>query len=170
MASFLSKVSMLTTRLEELKKPIDEAMVITKILASLPESYEMFRVSWSSSSASDKTMANLTCRLLQEEARQQEKNPRSGSSDAFFVKNSSGKSFSGTCFNCGKRGHRAASVEWWMTVTSQTLAMDRNNVQVVHLLSLESKQMLALARTTTIGWRIQEPLATCVQGRTGSSI
>ena len=111
MASFLSKVSMLTTRLEELKKPIDEAMVIAKILASLPESYEMFRVSWSSSPASDKTMANLTCRLLQEEARQQEKNPRSGSSDAFIVTNSSKRSFNGTCFSCGKRGHRASECQ-----------------------------------------------------------
>ena len=107
-ASFLSNVSMLTTRLEELKKPVDEAMIVAKILASLPASYEMFCVSWSSSPAADKTMANLTSRLLQEEARQLEKIPRTDHGEALFVKRNSRSGFTGYCFNCGKRGHRGA--------------------------------------------------------------
>ena len=107
MASFLSNVSMLTTRLEELKKPVDEAMIVAKILASLPASFEMFCVSWSSSPAADKTMANLTSRLLQEEARQLEKSQKTDSSEALFVNRNSRNVFPGTCFNCGQRGHRA---------------------------------------------------------------
>ena len=179
MASFLSNVSMLTTRLSELKKPVDEAMIMAKILASLPPSYEMFRVSWSSSSASDKTMANLTSRLLQEEARQQEKNPSSGSSDALFVKKTSGSTFSGSCYNCGKKGHRASDcrqkkignqigmVVGTTTMAVVILAVDLDSKHLVHLHSMALKQMSQPAQTATSGWLIQGPRLTCVPGWTG---
>ena len=111
MATFLSRVSGITTRLEELKTPVQDMMVVAKILSVLPASYQIFRVSWASTAASEKTMANLTNRLLQEEVRQKESDlSGSGSSGALFVKNKTNpkKSFNGDCFNCGKKGHRAA--------------------------------------------------------------
>lgn len=68
-SSFISKMSNTVNRLKDLGETIKDSMVIANIVEKLPEKYSSFIVAWESSPVSERTLANLTSRLLRQEAR-----------------------------------------------------------------------------------------------------
>ncbi|KAK9728302.1 hypothetical protein QE152_g18026 [Popillia japonica] len=52
-----------------MKQDIDDGMVISKILSTLPEEYKFFTSAWESTEKGERTLDNLTSRLLLEEMR-----------------------------------------------------------------------------------------------------
>ncbi|KAK9679642.1 hypothetical protein QE152_g39830 [Popillia japonica] len=65
----ISKIENLVHRLKTLNQIIDENMVMSKILSTLPEQYKYFLTAWESTPISGKTITNLTSRLVAEELR-----------------------------------------------------------------------------------------------------
>lgn len=94
-ATHISKLQNIAHRLKALNTGITEDMVISKILAILPENYKHFRSAWDSTSSDKKTIENLTARLLQEEARGNEEKEIPV---AF-------KTQERKCYKCNKVGH-----------------------------------------------------------------
>lgn len=97
-------------------------MLVSKILATLPEQYRYFASAWESTSEKEKTLENLTARLLLEETRGKEdkENPvafKASERKCYRCKKSGHltkdcKSKNGNkrkCFNCNKYGHMAKS-------------------------------------------------------------
>jgi len=66
----ISKLESLSRKLKQLGEPISESMLMTKILMTLPENYKHFYSAWDSIPNVDKTLANLSSRLMVEETRQ----------------------------------------------------------------------------------------------------
>lgn len=93
----ISKLENLAYRLNSLNQNIDEEMLISKILSTLPESYKHFRTAWESTQQSDRTLTNLTARLIAEESMNKNQE-RKGSSVAF-------SSYERVCYKCSKPGH-----------------------------------------------------------------
>lgn len=69
MATHISHLESLSHKLKSLNKTVDEAMVISKILATLPNQYGHFISAWESTMERERTLTNLTARLIAEEAR-----------------------------------------------------------------------------------------------------
>ena len=65
----ISKIENLAYRLKSINQEVDEKMVISKILVTLPEQYKYFISAWESMSSEEKTLTNLTSRLISEESR-----------------------------------------------------------------------------------------------------
>ena len=91
MASNLSHLENLRFRLNSLSKTdakeadrIDDAMLIAKITSCLPSNYDSFITSWNSAPKEDKTLVNLTSRLLCKELHKLNNN--SNVSVAFYTK------------------------------------------------------------------------------------
>ncbi|KAF6202186.1 hypothetical protein GE061_004584 [Apolygus lucorum] len=91
MASNLSYLENLRFRLNSLSKTdanqpdkIDDAMFIAKVISCLHSNYDNFVTSWNSAPKEDKTLVNLTSRLLCEEARKS--NNDSDAPVAFYTK------------------------------------------------------------------------------------
>lgn len=97
MTEFLSEMDSITFRLSKLGSTIEEDMIMSKILSSLPETYSSFVTAWESSS--DKTLSNLKNRLLLEENR---KNCQPSTSSIAFKANTAMQ-----CLKCNKKGHKA---------------------------------------------------------------
>lgn len=74
MSTHISKVTNLGMRLKQSGEPVTDNMVMTKILMTLPDMYNHFYSAWDSIPAVDKTINNLTSRLLIEESRLQQRN------------------------------------------------------------------------------------------------
>ena len=68
-ATHISKIGDLCYTLRALKEEISDSMMITKILMTLPQSYNHFRSAWDSGAPDQKTVENLTSRLVVEETR-----------------------------------------------------------------------------------------------------
>lgn len=94
MATYISKLKNLATRLTALKTNIDDDMIISKILSSLPEEQRYFASAWESTEKNGKTLENLTARLIAEEMRTIQKKPEE-KAVAFKV---TGKK----CYKCNK--------------------------------------------------------------------
>ena len=69
-AQHISKLENLSRQLKQLGEPISDSMLITKILMTLPENYKHFYSAWDSIPTENKTLSNLTSRLMVEETRQ----------------------------------------------------------------------------------------------------
>lgn len=110
MAVSISKLQSIVQQLKDLGENISESMVITKIMMTLPPALSHFYSAWESTAADQKTIKNLTQRLLMEEARlQNQERVDSNALAAKFIKgkpNSSGRK-PGQCHNCGEHGHWA---------------------------------------------------------------
>lgn len=65
----MSKLRNIATRLNALDTKIDDEMIISKILATLPAEYKYFASAWESTARNDRTLENLTARLVAEEIR-----------------------------------------------------------------------------------------------------
>ena len=122
-AVYVSRLQSLVFRLKELREDVQDTLVVAHILSKLPPQYATFVVSWHSTPVADRTMDNLTNRLLREETRL-----KAGKTDdeAFLSKTKAGGSGSGSssaprrsndgskqqfkykCFGCGRVGHRVA--------------------------------------------------------------
>lgn len=72
MTSTIAKLENMAYKLKALNQGIDDQMIISKILAILPEKYKHFTTAWESTSKTEKTLTNLTARLIAEEARHKE--------------------------------------------------------------------------------------------------
>ncbi|KAM0730296.1 Retrovirus-related Pol polyprotein from transposon TNT 1-94 [Formica fusca] len=98
-ATYISKLRNLAFRLNALDTKLDDKMLISKILATLPEEYRYFASAWESAEQREKTLENLTARLIAEEARNKSKEQEE-KAVAF-------KATDRKCFKCNKTGHLA---------------------------------------------------------------
>lgn len=104
MSEIINEVENLAMRLNNLGQKIDDNMIISKILSCLPEKYKFFITAWESTPENNKTLENLTNRLLSEESRNlvEEKETEPVAFKASHEKN---KLKNIKCFRCGKVGH-----------------------------------------------------------------
>ena len=58
----VSRLRNIAFRLTSLEQPVNETMIITKILTVLPERFQYFNSAWESTRAEDKTLENLCAR------------------------------------------------------------------------------------------------------------
>ena len=127
LASYISRVQTVVVRLREQRHEIKDDLIVAHILSKLPEQYATFVVSWQSTTKAERTMDNLTNRLLAEQMRL---NAGRSEDAAFFArkgkkpdarKQAGGSQFSGRgargsssgsfpykCFGCGRVGHRVS--------------------------------------------------------------
>lgn len=63
-ATYISKLRNIAYRLNALDTKIDDSMLISKILSTLPDNLKHFVSAWDSSERAQKTMENLTARLI----------------------------------------------------------------------------------------------------------
>lgn len=63
-ADHISKLEDLVQRLKELKEPVSDSMLITKILMTLPSEYGHFHSAWESTASADRTLQKLSARLM----------------------------------------------------------------------------------------------------------
>lgn len=112
MASYISKMEEIVKQLSDLDTKIPDSMVMTKILMSLPSSFNHFHSAWESTAAAERTLDNLRTRLMIEEKRMQSQEG-SEESGALFAKRTRSKKFAnykkdkkpGRCFICDKDTH-----------------------------------------------------------------
>lgn len=109
MATHISKMEMLVHQLKDLNVNIDNSLVVTKIIGTLPQEYKHFVSAWDSTTSDMQTIENLTSRLMIEESRM--KSSSSELSGALFSKKLSSnkkknqKQQKGKCFKCGSDQH-----------------------------------------------------------------
>ena len=128
-SAHISKLEKLTNDLRLAGENITDNMLITKILMTLPNSYQHFYSAWDSMQSENKTINNLTSRLLLEESRLVQQSNKCNidveKSSAFTTKSQNKSSWKngsqkkgknnfssssntkkiGPCFYCGKVGH-----------------------------------------------------------------
>ncbi|XP_029662780.1 uncharacterized protein LOC115235257 [Formica exsecta] len=68
-ATHTAKIKDLAHRLSMLGKSVSDGMIMTKILMTLPPSYQHFNTAWESPTQEQRTLSNLTARLTVEELR-----------------------------------------------------------------------------------------------------
>ena len=95
LATHISQLENTAFRLNALNTKIDDTMLVTKILTTLPEKYNHFVTAWESTQISERTMTNLTARLLAEEVCERDNNVDS-SKQAVAFKSAEKKK----CFIC----------------------------------------------------------------------
>ncbi|KYM94340.1 Copia protein, partial [Cyphomyrmex costatus] len=98
-ATYISKLKNLSNRLNVLKVALDDSMIISKVLATLPEEFSHFASAWESSEIGNKTLKNLTARLIAEEMRIKARQPE----EKAVAFKATGKK----CYKCNKIGHFA---------------------------------------------------------------
>lgn len=113
MAGFISQIEELVKQLSDLGQKVESSMVVTKILMSLPPSYNHFHSAWESTVEANQTLDNLRTRLMIEEKRSNSQ--ETGEESTVFLarkhknrKWQSDKSKDkkpGKCFSCGKGSH-----------------------------------------------------------------
>lgn len=114
-ATHIAKIKDLAHRLSILGEPVSDSMIMTKILMTLPSSYQYFHTAWESTSQEQRTLSNLTARLTMEELRANVHDDQGNSAFSMkskqkhtakgsHVERKTGK-LPGKCYNCGKPGH-----------------------------------------------------------------
>ena len=68
-ATHISKLEYLVQRIRDAGDEISENILMSKIISSLPDEYNHFSSAWDSTATADKTLVNLTQRLMVEEYR-----------------------------------------------------------------------------------------------------
>lgn len=113
MATHISKMESLAQQMKNLNVAIDDSTVITRILMTLPSEYKHFASAWDSTPASERSVMNLTSRLVIEESRLKTAGAVGQSGEALIAKNRSSykkqkpkvKQRKGNCFKCGSSEH-----------------------------------------------------------------
>jgi len=100
MTMHVAELKNLAYRLKALGENITDDIVISKILTTLPDTYKFFASAWESVTRQDRTLPNLTARLLAEELRNNVKDEE----DQMALKTGERK-----CFKCGLKGHLSHS-------------------------------------------------------------
>lgn len=72
-ASHISDLKNIATKLTAINTRIEDHMIVSKILATLPQEYKHFASAWDSTPKGEKTLENLTARLITEEMRLKDK-------------------------------------------------------------------------------------------------
>ena len=67
--TFIAKVEENAEMLKDLKEPISNKMIITKVLMSVPSGYNDFISAWESTPEQNRTLEDLTNRLILEQSR-----------------------------------------------------------------------------------------------------
>ncbi|RWR98958.1 integrase core domain protein-like protein, partial [Dinothrombium tinctorium] len=117
-AAHITKVETLSKQLKELGSEQSETAIITKILCSLPSSYRNVISAWDSTSKDQRTVNELTARLLKEEALLKQWESGISKQDALLAKGKrkfkqnhktsiEDKKKKSNCGYCKRRGH------WW---------------------------------------------------------
>lgn len=107
LATHISKMQDLAYLFKITGESISDSMIITKILMTLHSTMSHFVSAWESTSERERTITNLTSRLIAEETRQNNLDPNNnnalmaGKGKKNFVK----RKKPGKCHNCGKPGH-----------------------------------------------------------------
>ena len=65
--SYINGILSIAYKLREINEPIPERQILNKILAALPPTFRMVRSAWTVVSANERTIDNLTQRLVAEE-------------------------------------------------------------------------------------------------------
>lgn len=113
-AMHISRLNKLVLQLRNVGVNIDESMVVTRIIMTLPSDYRHFGSSWEATAENDRTLQNLTNRLLAEETRLESYEPNEVTTHtAFFSgeKQPNKKGKPGKCFKCGQHGHWKAQCD-----------------------------------------------------------
>ena len=76
-ATHISKVEGVAERLKQLREPVPDSMVVTKILNTFPSEFIHFTSAWESTPKAERTRENLAARLLAEEIRMKSVNESS---------------------------------------------------------------------------------------------
>ncbi|KAK9693485.1 hypothetical protein QE152_g34159 [Popillia japonica] len=92
----ISKIGNLVFRLKTLKQSIDDSMVISKILSTLPDNYKHFRTAWELIPTEERTLTKLTSKLVTEEMMN-----KSDGHEESVAFNTSER----VCFKCKRPGH-----------------------------------------------------------------
>lgn len=114
MSLHISKMENLCCRLKTLNQTIDDDMLMSKILSTLPDQFKHFSTAWESTPVSERTLTNLTSRLIAEETRFNQKEATE-ETVAFRAEDRRQKGFINKkhsnqerkCYLCGKPGHYA---------------------------------------------------------------
>jgi len=125
MATHVSTLQNIAYKLKILNREIDDVMVMSKILATLPDNYKHFASAWDSTHTAEKTLSNLTARLLGEENRinvkqeteepvafrtdEKKQNRRDTSGKLKGKTNNTQDKQNLRCFKCNEPGHFARS-------------------------------------------------------------
>lgn len=91
-------------------------MIMTKILMTIPPAYQHFVTAWKSASHDQRTLTNLSSRLVIEETRVNAQQGNSALSANNFPKHfkrgkRKGGKNPGTCYKCGETGHWQSQCE-----------------------------------------------------------
>lgn len=97
-STHISKLENLAHRLKAMGNKIDDNMLISKILTTLPDQYRHFISAWESTAETGQTLTNLTTRLLTEEGRIKKE---TNETPVVFKATEKG------CFKCGNPSHIA---------------------------------------------------------------
>lgn len=110
MATHFSKIEALVQQMKSLSVQIDDSMVMTKIITTLPQEYRHFASAWESTAENLRTIANLNNRLMIEESRLNTSGVFGGG-EAFLTRSNNKNSKQvpnkrkGKCFKCGSSTH-----------------------------------------------------------------
>lgn len=104
MTEHLGKLENLAFKLQSLGEKINEKMLLSKILSTLPTEYNNFITAWESTSLSEKTLKNLQARLISEEKRIKGTESKESSDRVAFKAFNSNKKIS-KCSICKKNNH-----------------------------------------------------------------
>lgn len=111
MATHFSKMELLVHQMNGMQLAVDDTMVMTKLLMTLPSEYRHFVSAWESTQKNMQTLTNLKSRWLIEEGRFNVE-PETG--DALFMKKGASRKKQnqkskdkkkGGCFRCGSTSH-----------------------------------------------------------------
>lgn len=113
MATHISEMESLAQQMKNLNVAIDDSTIITRILMTLPHEYKHFASAWDSTPATERTIMNLTSRLVIEESRLNTAGAVSQAGEALIAKKFSSfkkqkpkqKQQKGNCFKCGSSKH-----------------------------------------------------------------
>ena len=114
MATHISKVESLAIHLEQVGEKQSEVSIMSKLLHSLPSSYEALKEAWDSVHPTLQTRSNLIARMLSNDASSSEATEASKDVALVVRKNDktrndasdrAEKMKKAKCFNCGKIGH-----------------------------------------------------------------
>ena len=123
LSTHISKLQDLCCKLKAFGETISDSMLMTKVIMTLPEHYNHFVSAWESTEAAQRTIDNLTARLVMEESRRktQEKNQdvalltkkvkkcfpaKNNKSNSENVKNNRTSKYKNVeCYNCKRKGH-----------------------------------------------------------------
>lgn len=112
-STYISKLQNMASKLNVLEARVTDSMIVSKILTSLPEEYKYFISAWESVAMQERTLENLTARLLMEESR----NKTCGEEEGAVAFRASEQK----CYKCNEKGHIAR--------TCKNASKNSNNVR-----------------------------------------